>query len=173
MKKLFTHFTANFKRKLTKQNLSIMLKSTSLLTLSTFLLQKKLDSPIFTTNTLPVSSEMEDSLKNFEKLLDSKRGQVYTLCLGSFDFLPRGSTFTTRIKHPNFNDWLYLIFIKNIAGEITVFRANCPYETDKIIQKGLIFGNKLICEHHGCEFHINTGEVYSYIHYYQSPVLFF
>ena len=87
---------------------------------------------------------------------------MFTLSLGSFDFLPRGSTYTTRIKHPKIKDWLYLIFIKNFEGKITVFRANCPYETDKIIKNGLVFGNKVICEHHGCEFHIDTGKVEKY-----------
>jgi nitrite reductase/ring-hydroxylating ferredoxin subunit len=141
---------------------------------STIFLKNYFNDNALITNADSYSKNIDESLLSFEKMLDSKRGEMFTLGLGSLDFIPRGSSFTTRIKHPDIKDWVYIIFVKNMKGEVTAFRANCPYENEKIIRNGLVYGNKLVCEHHGCEFHIDTGKVEKYpcmTHLFKFPII--
>ena len=164
MNKILTRLAPRFASGVFRNNMNLVVRSSMALTLSTLALKWQHGNSSFATNadSSNQDDDLENSLKEFEKFLESKRGKIFTLSLGSMDFIPRGSSFTTRVKHPNIAGWLNLIFVKSLEGEVTVFRANCPYENDKIIRKGLVYGNKLICEHHGCEFDIETGLVEKY-----------
>ena len=162
IRQIFTSKTSHHISNLLTNRLSYTLKSTSLALISGLIIKNYISDSLLITNSDTFPSKMEDSLKSFEELLDSKRGKVFALELGNLDFIPRGSTFTTKIRHPAIKEWVYILFVKNLEGDVTAFRANCPYESDKIISKGLVFGNKVVCEHHGCEFHIKTGKVEKY-----------
>jgi nitrite reductase/ring-hydroxylating ferredoxin subunit len=136
-------------------------KSLAVLGVSSFLLNDQFSQKTILSDSSSAQNKFESSLEKLEKYLDSKRGKVFKLGVGDLGFIPRGSSFSTRIKHPTIG-WVNILFIKDLEGQMSVFRANCPYDQQKIIRQGIVFGNKLVCEHHGCEFNIKSGEVDKY-----------
>lgn len=161
MKKLFGKHSFRLLHQLKRPRLSSLIKPAATLTISSLFLILK-NPATMTTNLDSTDNDLEGTLEKFEKFLESKRGKVFQVPVGDLDFIPRSSSFTTKIKHPKIKEGLDILFVRDMEGEVTAFRANCPYDSEKVIRKGLVFGNKLICEHHGCEFHIKTGKVEKY-----------
>jgi nitrite reductase/ring-hydroxylating ferredoxin subunit len=88
--------------------------------------------------------------------------EAYEYFFGDLSFIPREGVFTLELKHPQYEDKIEVIICRDSKGRLSAFRSTCPYDNSKTLSGGKVFGDKLVCPHHGCEFDLESGHVEKY-----------
>ena len=101
----------------------------------------------------------EANLPNIDHMFQAKPMKLYQICLGDLDYMHNQESLIVHVTIPSMKLPLPVIIIKDKLGQFTAFRGNCPYEPSKVMDGAMVFEDKLVCPHHGCQFSIETGEV--------------
>ena len=101
----------------------------------------------------------EPNLPNIQHMFQSKPMKLYEISLGQLDYMHNQESLIIHVKIPSMNLPLPVLIIKDKQGHFTAFRGNCPYEPAKVLEGAMVFEDKLVCPHHGCQFSIETGDV--------------
>ena len=126
------------------------------ITLSSYLLHKQIQS---NNISLQMITESE-ILKQFRKTYpQGRKKHLFRVDLADLSFILPSSVHCIEVKHPHSQDMIQILLVRNADNQLSAFRANCPYEPEKTLENARVFGNKLVCPHHGCEFHTQTGFV--------------
>lgn len=101
----------------------------------------------------------ELNLPDTDYLFNQKAPTMFEISLADLDIIPNQDSMILNIKIPTMNKKIPILIIKNKKGNFTAFRGNCPYEPSKVLEGAMVFEDKVVCPHHGCQFCIKTGEV--------------